>query len=935
MNPNQTTQVMQYDTLLRATAITLPNTSQATYSYSPGLTVAQQTIGNGNSTWSATQYDGYGRKSRLYVSNGQSGNLFYQTDYCYDATGLLQFQSLPYQGSGVDMPKVCSGSGTSYTYDALGRLTGSTNADGIAVTQYFGRAVEQTDVNGVSRITQYDPLGRITEVCEISAQLPSGDNPSPCLTDLGGTGFLTSYAYDMPNHKVTISQGTTQKRVFQTDAAGRVIYTNEPERGITTYSYVYNGTGLQVTRTRPQANQTSAGVMTTTKTQYDSLGRPVSVIYSDGTPQRNYIYDAFTGWTNFTQQNLLGMLAFASSSIAPGYEGTAYSYDLMGNVVNLGKCQPSGCGNSAYDKHLLYTYDLLGNVISSTDGGGVTITNTYSPASEIQSITSSLSDSGDPASLISNVVNGPFGPTGYQRGNGLTSVLAYDSLGRKNAEWACQGSSQSGCTGGSQIFVAFESRQGSRVISSGDSVEANWSSYGYDTLNRLNSVSITAGSGTSFSYVYDRFGNRLSQTVTQVGAAPQPQLTFSPATNQITYQGFSYDAAGNMTSDGTNTYQYDAQGNMIASNSGTKYDYDALNEQIRLTTSGAQAESVFDPWGKMVSVWEANSLNNAQGNHEVIATAYWGATPIESYLPGSGVSHFRYRDWTGSLRLETDGIGNVTLNRVSLPFGDGASNISGSRDSSYDGFAGYWDGATAATNHAPFREYSNLAGRWMSPDPYDGSYDISDPQSLNRYSYVQNNPLTSIDPSGLFRYTFGPGGTGVGGGSSGTASGGLYGGVFDDGAGDGGSSNNSAAAQNSGMVGSFGGPTWTPVTPGYVNGMYTLSTFGNLPFTWTPVLFPSPVLLASNAPSTLTKIKLVTQIAIGVAKTYLTPQCSTLATQSATLGRVSGATTIYTVAEAVTGVGLPATAVTGPVSVVTGSASFILDMASVFHVGCQ
>jgi hypothetical protein len=40
-------------------------------------------------------------------------------------------------------------------------------------------------------------------------------------------------------------------------------------------------------------------------------------------------------------------------------------------------------------------------------------------------------------------------------------------------------------------------------------------------------------------------------------------------------------------------------------------------------------------------------------------------------------------------------------------------------------------------------------GRWMSPDPYNGSMDLGNPQSLNRYSYVGNNPLLYTDPSGL------------------------------------------------------------------------------------------------------------------------------------------------------------------------------------------
>src|SRR5579883_1501068 len=53
------------------------------------------------------------------------------------------------------------------------------------------------------------------------------------------------------------------------------------------------------------------------------------------------------------------------------------------------------------------------------------------------------------------------------------------------------------------------------------------------------------------------------------------------------------------------------------------------------------------------------------------------------------------------------------------------------------------------TTHGWFRQYSSAQGRWMSPDPYDGSYDLSSPQSLNRYSYALNNPLAFVDPSGL------------------------------------------------------------------------------------------------------------------------------------------------------------------------------------------
>jgi RHS repeat-associated protein len=51
--------------------------------------------------------------------------------------------------------------------------------------------------------------------------------------------------------------------------------------------------------------------------------------------------------------------------------------------------------------------------------------------------------------------------------------------------------------------------------------------------------------------------------------------------------------------------------------------------------------------------------------------------------------------------------------------------------------------------HTQFRQLSSVEGRWLSPDPYMGSMDLTNPQSLNRYAYVNNNPLVATDPSGL------------------------------------------------------------------------------------------------------------------------------------------------------------------------------------------
>jgi hypothetical protein len=48
-----------------------------------------------------------------------------------------------------------------------------------------------------------------------------------------------------------------------------------------------------------------------------------------------------------------------------------------------------------------------------------------------------------------------------------------------------------------------------------------------------------------------------------------------------------------------------------------------------------------------------------------------------------------------------------------------------------------------------YRQYASTFGRWTSPDPYGGSADVGDPQSLNRYAYAGNSPFVAADPSGL------------------------------------------------------------------------------------------------------------------------------------------------------------------------------------------
>jgi RHS repeat-associated protein len=260
--------------------------------------------------------------------------------------------------------------------------------------------------------------------------------------------------------------------------------------------------------------------------------------------------------------------------------------------------------------------------------------------------------------------------------------------------------------------------------------------FGYDEFNRLTSSNISQGQQT-FSYVYDRYGNRTQQNAPQGG--PAPSYSVNPSNNQIT--SFSYDAAGNLTSDGFHTYIYDAEGNIIGLDgySNGTYVYNALNQRVQVDLPTVSRQYLYNASGQRVSVWDSNTQALVHGQY------YWGNSPVAYY--DSSSLHFQHQDWMGTERLQTSYNGGVEGTYSSLPWGD-AYSASGSDNDRYH-FAQLDRDSETDTHHAQFRQYSSTQGRWMSPDPYDGSYRMGNPQSFNRYAYVMNNPVIYLDRSGL------------------------------------------------------------------------------------------------------------------------------------------------------------------------------------------
>ncbi|HZB88213.1 MAG TPA: RHS repeat-associated core domain-containing protein [Terracidiphilus sp.] len=358
----------------------------------------------------------------------------------------------------------------------------------------------------------------------------------------------------------------------------------------------------------------------------------------------------------------------------------------------------------------------------------------------------------------------------------------------------------------------------------GPGVMGSWSitgpggTSGYDTLNRLATGHATSGTynGQYACWSYDSFGNRLQQEISsaafQAGSggasACQPQSSASVTTDLATYSSINqitstnargvtatpaYDLAGNMTSDGVNSYLYDGEGRICAVESTplpgnsaiTGYIYNAEGQRVakgtlttlscNLSTNGFQlTESyVLGQGGEELTMLDGNShwqRTNVYGAGQLLATYDVVAASNTTGDDGSGSTetgigiaalHFQITNPLGTRRMQTSAAGVPETDCQSLPFGDEQfcfpdPNAPVTTDDATPlHFTGKERDAESGNDYFGARYYASSMGRFMSPDysadpdpvPYA---DFDDPQSLNLYAYVDNNPLKSVDSEGHY-----------------------------------------------------------------------------------------------------------------------------------------------------------------------------------------
>ncbi len=170
-----------------------------------------------------------------------------------------------------------------------------------------------------------------------------------------------------------------------------------------------------------------------------------------------------------------------------------------------------------------------------------------------------------------------------------------------------------------------------------------------------------------------------------------------------------------------------------------QYAYDPSNRRYKKVTGGATTHYIWE--GSQVIAEYDGSIGAVTAEY-----VYFGSRMLAKVA--SGVTQYFLSDrLSGRMALDTSG--NVTGRQDHLPFGEDFGE-GGSQEKHH--FTGYERDTESGADYAVNRQYSPNVGRFHQTDPYGGSSSPVDPQSWNRYSYSDGDPVNGVDPLGLFSY---------------------------------------------------------------------------------------------------------------------------------------------------------------------------------------
>ncbi len=580
---------------------------------------------------------------------------------------------------------------TRYVYDGLGRLTKTVanwqdanvdSADGAdqdltteVIYDRAGRRLALIAPDGKRTNYTYDGLDRLTNVVE---NADSSTAPAD---------VTTTYTYDRRGllTGITDAQGHHKYRGYS--ALGIMTSETDALSRITTYAYDKGGRLSTIIDSRPMTvtrtydgldrlTNIAAPGLTTISMQYDLQGRRTSL--TDETGTTDFVYDG------------LDRLTQTSHSVDGDVN---YAYDLAGRRTNI------GTSNGA--PPIVYSYDEAGRMTevsdSSISGWGADAS--YDTAGRLSEIT---------------------------RSNGITTNYAYDGANRPVVMTGTLGSTV-------QSKFAYSMDRGSRAISASETVSSTTRTvdYAYDGLNRLHSAE--ENPGNIFSWDYDLVGNILTTTV----GSTVTSRTYNAA-DQVSNSGWNYDGAGDLLTDGTNTYTYDPlkrMSSIVHSAVTSTYSYNGDNILTIEATGGVTTRHTLDLTGGL-----PERLGTKVGTTQTWFVRGYGQE-LAREAGGSSTTWY-LADRIGSIRTESTSSGSLISTYNYEPYG--APEGAGPMDYGFSGEPQY---STTTLVQLRARWYNPQQGQFISDDPFAGT--ITSPQSLQSYLYSMDDPINWTDPTGF------------------------------------------------------------------------------------------------------------------------------------------------------------------------------------------
>lgn len=682
-------------------------TFATTYSYGStgteaGMLVQEVSPLGGTTTY---QHDSVGRLTSMVDPSGNAvGGIpaDHTWQYVYDNEDRQRFLKTP--------PPLAGGSQlvTEFRYDAVGNKTSTIDANG-QVTRHV-----------------YDNRDKLKE----THQTPNTWT-DPAIEPSGK--IVTEYLYENLGNltRITRAKGSSDERVtdFVYDGRGRLIKETEyPSWPSTTVklnrTYGYDKADNKTSLLDPLNKTTTYG--------YDALNRSTSVVYTSATtPNVTYGYDANgnrtsmvdgTGTTSYTYDEMDRLLTVVS----PGSVTVAYRYDLNNNRTKI--IYPDATA-------VTYAFDKSDRLSTVSDWASRVTSYQYNPDSSV--------------SVVSNI-------------NNTSANYTYDNAGRTTQVWNKYRTTDT-VTRDTYTLDAV----GNRLVD--DEVLATPSDAPgpittarqgtvtnvYDRLYRITRETRLEPSPQDrdiWDYTYDSVGNRLSKKVTD--------YDYPIIDDETTYM---YDKADRITGadgDEDETFVVNANGN-ITSRDGDPLTYDQADRLITSHPDAFTYTNTYDGDGKLVKVKRESTVtetNVYDVNRSLPVLLYdgsqkyvWGLNALYNVDNTFNEVHVYHYDALGSVKAETGNDDSypsfkpdLDVYHVFRAFGEeGWSNREGE---DHLKFAGEYRDEPTGYVYLRARFYDPRIARFMSRDSNPGLTAV--PLTLNRFSYVENNPVNAVDPTG-------------------------------------------------------------------------------------------------------------------------------------------------------------------------------------------